>query len=59
MLIAAESGCNDGAAFPFLYLSLYLITYNSNTGKAIGMWFLQLWVCMSPFPFPPPSFTNI
>ncbi|KAG9250738.1 putative Na+/H+ antiporter CNH1 [Emericellopsis atlantica] len=27
-LLSAESGCNDGMAFPFVYLSLYLIQYN-------------------------------
>lgn len=27
-LISAESGCNDGMAFPFVYLSIYLIQYN-------------------------------
>ncbi|KAF5655964.1 cpa1 family monovalent cation:h+ antiporter, partial [Fusarium heterosporum] len=26
-LLSAESGCNDGMAFPFIYLSLYLIHY--------------------------------
>ncbi|KAF7551220.1 hypothetical protein G7Z17_g5175 [Cylindrodendrum hubeiense] len=29
-LLSAESGCNDGMAFPFIYLSLYLIQYNQN-----------------------------
>lgn len=27
-LLSAESGCNDGMAFPFVYLSLYLIQYH-------------------------------
>lgn len=27
-LLSAESGCNDGMAFPFIYLSLYLIQYH-------------------------------
>jgi len=31
-LLSAESGCNDGMAFPFIYLSLYLIEYNRKTG---------------------------
>ncbi|RSL75525.1 hypothetical protein CEP51_010783 [Fusarium floridanum] len=26
-LLSAESGCNDGMAFPFIYLSLYLIQF--------------------------------
>ncbi|KAG5979238.1 hypothetical protein E4U55_005391 [Claviceps digitariae] len=29
-LLSAESGCNDGMAFPFIYLSLYLIQYNQD-----------------------------
>lgn len=44
-MLAAESGCNDGAAFPFLYLSLYLIIDAPNTGRAVGDWFLILWLC--------------
>ncbi|KZT73873.1 hypothetical protein DAEQUDRAFT_761825 [Daedalea quercina L-15889] len=42
-LLAAESGCNDGAAFPFLFLSLYLIN-DGTVGKAVGDWFLFLWL---------------
>ncbi|KAF7351413.1 Na+ H+ exchanger 1 [Mycena sanguinolenta] len=42
-LLAAESGCNDGAAFPFLYISLYLILDNT-TNDAIRDWFLKLWL---------------
>ncbi|KAJ6487699.1 Sodium/hydrogen exchanger family-domain-containing protein [Mycena sanguinolenta] len=42
-LLAAESGCNDGAAFPFLYLSLYLIL-DDTTNDAIRDWFLKLWI---------------
>ncbi|KZP23388.1 hypothetical protein FIBSPDRAFT_461868 [Athelia psychrophila] len=42
-LLAAESGCNDGAAFPFLYIALYLII-DDNTGSAIRDWFLLLWL---------------
>lgn len=45
-LLAAESGCNDGAAFPFLYISLYLIL-DKSTGKAVEDWFVVLWLCMS------------
>lgn len=29
-LLSAESGCNDGMAFPFVYLSLYLIRYHQD-----------------------------
>ncbi|KAL6302845.1 Sodium/hydrogen exchanger family-domain-containing protein [Sparassis latifolia] len=42
-LLAAESGCNDGAAFPFLFIALYL-TLDSTTGRAIEDWFLVLWL---------------
>ncbi|KAJ7723808.1 Sodium/hydrogen exchanger family-domain-containing protein [Mycena metata] len=42
-LLAAESGCNDGAAFPFLYIALYLIL-DSTTSEAIRHWFLNLWL---------------
>ncbi|KAJ7133332.1 Sodium/hydrogen exchanger family-domain-containing protein [Mycena epipterygia] len=42
-LLAAESGCNDGAAFPFLYIALYLIL-DADTKTAIGDWFLKLWL---------------
>ncbi|KAF9644537.1 hypothetical protein BDM02DRAFT_3102770 [Thelephora ganbajun] len=42
-LLAAECGCNDGAAFPFLFISLYLIT-NGSVGDAIAQWFLDLWL---------------
>ncbi|KAJ8518433.1 hypothetical protein ONZ45_g4496 [Pleurotus djamor] len=43
-MLAAESGCNDGAAFPFLYISLYLIMDSPHTGQAIRDWFLILWL---------------
>ncbi|KAG7091677.1 hypothetical protein E1B28_010697 [Marasmius oreades] len=42
-LLAAESGCNDGAAFPFLYVALYLIL-DRNTGSAVRDWLLILWL---------------
>ncbi|RPD62512.1 hypothetical protein L226DRAFT_504125 [Lentinus tigrinus ALCF2SS1-7] len=42
-LLAAESGCNDGAAFPFLFIALYL-TIDKSTGRAISDWFLLLWL---------------
>lgn len=46
-LLAAESGCNDGAAFPFLFIALYL-TIDPSTGRAISDWFLLLWLCACP-----------
>ncbi|EJF63329.1 hypothetical protein DICSQDRAFT_145567 [Dichomitus squalens LYAD-421 SS1] len=42
-LLAAESGCNDGAAFPFLFLALYLIV-DPSTGRAVSDWILLLWL---------------
>jgi NhaP-type Na+/H+ or K+/H+ antiporter len=47
-LLAAESGSNDGAAYPFLYFALYL-TLDRTTGEAIKDWFLILWLCACPF----------
>ncbi|KAH8813534.1 Sodium/hydrogen exchanger family-domain-containing protein [Flagelloscypha sp. PMI_526] len=43
-LLAAESGCNDGAAFPFLFLALYLLLDSPDTGAAIRDWFVLLWI---------------
>jgi NhaP-type Na+/H+ or K+/H+ antiporter len=43
-LLAAESGCNDGAAFPFLFIALYLIIDSPHTGAAIQEWFITLWL---------------
>lgn len=37
-MLMCESGCNDGAAFPFLYLALFLTLNRDNTGKAIAEW---------------------
>lgn len=42
-LLAAESGCNDGAAYPFLFISLYLIL-EATPGAAVRDWFLFLWL---------------
>lgn len=42
-LIAAESGSNDGAAYPFLYFALYL-TLDRTTGAALKDWFLVSWL---------------
>ncbi|KAJ9113826.1 hypothetical protein QFC19_000019 [Naganishia cerealis] len=41
-LLSAESGCNDGAAFPFLFLALYLIL-ETDDGYAVGEWFYITW----------------
>jgi NhaP-type Na+/H+ or K+/H+ antiporter len=42
-ILMCESGCNDGAAFPFLYLALFLTTNRDNRGKAIAEWFYDAW----------------
>ncbi|KAL7408912.1 Sodium/hydrogen exchanger family-domain-containing protein [Mrakia frigida] len=42
-LLAAESGCNDGAAFPFLYIALYLIL-DASDAHAVGEWFYVTWL---------------
>ena len=38
-LLSAESGCNDGMAFPFIYLSFYLIHYRPNANEVAYHWF--------------------
>lgn len=38
-LLSAESGCNDGLAFPFVFLSLYLIIYAGDARKIVKDWF--------------------
>ncbi|KAG6864886.1 hypothetical protein C0991_006573 [Blastosporella zonata] len=43
-LLAAESGCNDGAAYPFLFISLYLMLDAPDVGAAVRDWFLRLWL---------------
>ena len=38
-LLSAESGCNDGMAFPFLYIGLYLLV-DVHPGTAVKEWVL-------------------
>ena len=38
-LLSAESGCNDGMAFPFIYLSYYLIHYRPDAHQVSLHWF--------------------
>lgn len=47
-LLSAESGCNDGMAFPFIYLSLYLIHYRPDAEKVAFHWicFTILYECI-------------
>lgn len=37
-ILSAESGCNDGMAFPFIYLSLYLLRYDLSAREVIFHW---------------------
>ncbi|KAK2809024.1 hypothetical protein FQN49_008655, partial [Arthroderma sp. PD_2] len=37
-ILSAESGCNDGMAFPFIYLSLYLMAYRPDASKVAEHW---------------------
>ena len=37
-LLSAESGCNDGMAFPFIYLALYLIHYRLDAAEVTYHW---------------------
>jgi sodium/hydrogen antiporter len=39
-LLSAESGCNDGMAFPFVYLALYLIQDNLSARDTTYHWFV-------------------
>lgn len=47
-LLSAESGCNDGMAFPFIYLSLNLILHHGNAGEIVKDWICLtlLWECL-------------
>lgn len=47
-VLTAESGCNDGMAFPFIYLSLNIILYSGNAGEIMKEWILItiLWECV-------------
>ncbi|TKA58953.1 hypothetical protein B0A49_13331, partial [Cryomyces minteri] len=38
-LLSAESGCNDGMAFPFIYLAVYLLRYRPDSNKVALHWF--------------------
>lgn len=37
-LLSAESGCNDGMAFPFIYLSIYIIQEHLNAKEVTYHW---------------------
>lgn len=38
-LLSAESGCNDGMAFPFVYLAIYIINYRHHPNEVALHWF--------------------
>ncbi|KZT72170.1 hypothetical protein DAEQUDRAFT_723348 [Daedalea quercina L-15889] len=42
-ILSAESAANDGLAYPFLSISIYL-TVESSRGMAVGKWFLVGWL---------------
>lgn len=46
-LLTAESGCNDGMAFPFIYLALNLIVHDKHPAEIVKDWFTLtiLWEC--------------
>ncbi|KAF7197735.1 putative Na(+)/H(+) antiporter C3A11.09 [Pseudocercospora fuligena] len=46
-MLGAESGCNDGISFPFLYIGIYLLTQHT-AGEALKDWFTLtlLWQCL-------------
>jgi sodium/hydrogen antiporter len=48
-LLSAESGCNDGMAFPFIYLSLYIARYRPDTNKVAFNWicYTILYECLA------------
>ncbi len=45
-MLSAESGCNDGISFPFIYIGLYILIENT-AGDIAKEWFLItiLWQC--------------
>lgn len=38
-LLSCESGCNDGMAFPFVYLAIYIIRYKHEPNEVALEWF--------------------
>lgn len=45
-ILAAESAANDGLAYPFLSIAIYL-TVEESGRVAFGKWFLIGWLCTS------------
>ena len=52
LLLSAESAANDGLAYPFISISIYL-TLEASTRTAIGKWFLVGCLCTTSLSFPP------
>ena len=50
-IISAESAANDGLAYPFLSISIYL-TIESSKAAAVGKWFLVGWLCTCEYWIP-------
>ncbi|WFD34067.1 hypothetical protein MCUN1_000899 [Malassezia cuniculi] len=51
-MLQCESGCNDGAAFPFLYIAYYLTVNRGQVGFPVAKWFYQTWaweICLGTF----------
>ncbi|PVH13670.1 sodium/hydrogen antiporter [Candidozyma duobushaemuli] len=46
-LLTAESGCNDGMAFPFIFLALNLVTQANHAREVVKDWFTLtiFWEC--------------
>lgn len=44
-ILLAEAAANDGLAYPFLAISIYL-TIETSVQTAIGKWFLVGWLCL-------------
>lgn len=38
-ILSAESGCNDGMAFPFIYLAVYILKYKGHPSEVALHWF--------------------
>ena len=51
---SAESAANDGLAYPFLSISIYLAVETSKQ-VAFGKWFLVGWLCELVLSFVPVS----
>lgn len=43
-ILSAESAANDGLAYPFLTIAIYL-TVEASSGVAVAKWFLVGWLC--------------